>query len=103
MVYEKGGPQAGSFSEAYQANALSKSFRKRVQDFHGWVEPFCQPFVAFPRLMELLGLLVNDSENGIERVAVLELGGKWMREKIALCAFFVGLQGIIENQLEIGG
>jgi hypothetical protein len=47
--------------------------------------------------MELLKLLIHDGENGGERVAVLELGDKWMGKKIALCAFFVGLQGIIEN------
>ena len=53
--------------------------------------------------MELMYLLMSDGENGVERVAVLELGDKWMGKKIALCAFFVGLQGIVENQLEIGG
>jgi hypothetical protein len=42
-------------------------------------------------------LLMNDSENGAERVAVLELGGKWMGKKVALCAFFIGLQGLIEK------
>jgi hypothetical protein len=39
---------------------------------------------------------MNDGENGGERAAILELGDKWMGKKIALCAFFVGLQGIIE-------
>ena len=53
--------------------------------------------------MKLLNLLVNDSLDGVERVAVLELGDKRMGKKIAFCAFFVGLQGIVENQLEIGG
>jgi hypothetical protein len=47
--------------------------------------------------VEFLDLLMNNSENGARRVAVLELGDKWMGKKIALCAFFVGLQGIIEN------
>jgi hypothetical protein len=47
--------------------------------------------------MELLDLLMNDGENGGEKVAVLELGDKWMSKKITLCAFFVGLQGIIED------
>jgi hypothetical protein len=47
--------------------------------------------------MILLDLLMNNSENSGERVAVLELSDKWMGQKIALCAFFVGLQGIIEN------
>jgi hypothetical protein len=47
--------------------------------------------------MEFLDLLMNNSEKAAERVAVLKLGDKWMREKISLCAFFVSLQGIIEN------
>jgi hypothetical protein len=47
--------------------------------------------------MELLELLVNDSLNGTVRVAVLELGDKWMCKKIVFCASFVDLQGIIEN------
>jgi hypothetical protein len=47
--------------------------------------------------MESLDLLIHDSEDGCERVAVLELGDKWMGKKIILCAFFVGLQGIVEN------
>jgi hypothetical protein len=41
--------------------------------------------------MEFLDLLMNDSENGAERVAVLELGDKWMGKKVAFCTFFVGL------------
>jgi hypothetical protein len=53
--------------------------------------------------MKFLDLLMNENENGAERVAVLELGDKWMRKKIALCVSFVGIQGIIENELEIGG
>jgi hypothetical protein len=53
--------------------------------------------------MDSLDLLMNDSENVGGRVASLELEGKWMCEKIGLCAFFVLFQGIIQNQLEIGG
>jgi hypothetical protein len=47
--------------------------------------------------MKFLDLLMKDSENGAERVAVLELDGKRVRKKIVLCVSFVGLQGIIEN------
>ena len=47
--------------------------------------------------MKFLDLLVNDCENGAERVAILELGDKWMRKKITSRALFIGLQGIIEN------
>ena len=47
--------------------------------------------------MESLDSLMNEGENVAGRVASLELGGKWVRKKIALCALFVYLQGIIEN------
>jgi hypothetical protein len=47
--------------------------------------------------MESLDLLMNDGENGAWRVARLELGCKWMCEKIGLCAVFILLQGIIED------
>ena len=42
-------------------------------------------------------LLMNYGENIVWRVARLEFGGKWVCEKIGLCAFFILLQGIIKN------
>jgi hypothetical protein len=45
---------------------------------------------------------LKDSENGVGRVAGLELGGKWMGKKITLGAFFIRFQGIIDDELEIG-
>jgi hypothetical protein len=47
--------------------------------------------------MESSDLLMNEGKNGVRRVTVLELGGKWMRKEIALCAPFVGLQGSVKN------
>ena len=64
-----------SYPETYQANTLSKSFRKGVQDSHGWVEPPCQPIVVS---LESLELLKNEGENGAGRGTVLELEDKWM-------------------------
>jgi len=84
----------GSFPEAYQANTLSKSFGKGVQDSHGWVKPFCQSIVVS---LESLDLLMNEGENGAGRGTVLELDDKWMRKEIVLGTFFVGLQSIVEN------
>jgi hypothetical protein len=84
----------GSFPEAYQANTLSKSFGKGVQDSHGWVKPFCQ-LIVVP--LESLDLLMNEGENGAGGGTVLELDDKWMRKEIVLGTFFVGLQGIVEN------
>ncbi len=47
--------------------------------------------------MDSLDLVMNEGENGGGRVAVLELGNKWMREEIILCAPFVGVQGIVKD------
>jgi hypothetical protein len=44
-----------------------------------------------------LKLLINEGENVAGRVAVLELGEKWVAEKILPCVFSIGLQGIVEN------
>ena len=79
---------------AYQANTLSKSFRKGLQDFHGWVEPSCEPIVVS---LESLDLLMNEVENGAGRGTVLELGDKRMCKEIVLGTFFVSVQGIVEN------
>jgi hypothetical protein len=84
----------GSVREAYQANALSKSFGKGMQDSHGWVKPFCQPTVVS---LESLDLPVNEGKNGAGRGTVLELDDKWMGKDIVLGTLFVGLQGIVEN------
>lgn len=87
-----------SCTEAYQANALSKNYRKGIDGIHGWVEPICQPFVGpLERFLEWM----NDGEYGAGRVASLELGGKWMNKEIESGAFFINVQGIINYQLEI--
>jgi hypothetical protein len=40
---------------------------------------------------------MDEGENIAWRMARLELGDKWVRKKVAPRAFFVVLQGIIEN------
>ena len=45
---------------------------------------------------------MKHSENGSRGVASLELGGKWMCEKVLLCLSFVLFQGIVEDELEVG-
>jgi hypothetical protein len=84
----------GPFPEAYQTNTLSKSLRKGVQDSHGWVKPFRQPIIVS---LESLDLLMNEGENVAGRGTVLELDDKWMRKRIVLGTFSVGLQGMDEN------
>lgn len=49
-----------------------------------------------------MDLLLKDGKNGSRRVASLELGGEWVRTEILPRAFFVCIQGIIDNELKIG-
>jgi hypothetical protein len=46
-------------------------------------------------------LLLKDIENAARRVAVLELGSEWVREKILFRSLFVRFQGIIKNNFEV--
>jgi hypothetical protein len=73
-----------------------------MKDLHSWIQPPRPPLISALRMIELLDLLLKDVENATRRVAVLELGSEWVGEKIVLCAFFVRIQGIIENKLEVG-
>jgi hypothetical protein len=47
-------------------------------------------------------LLLNHKENGAWRVAGFELDGEWLSKKIVFGEFFVRLQGIKENSVEVG-
>ena len=53
-------------------------------------------------MIEFLDLLLKDIENAAGRVAGFEPVSEWVGENIVLCALFVCLQGITENQLEVG-
>jgi len=44
-----------------------------------------------------LGLFLKDGDNVTGSVAGLEPGGEGMGKQIILCAFFVGVQGIIDD------
>jgi hypothetical protein len=70
-----------------------------MKDVHSWIQPLC---IAALRLIELLDLLLKHSENTASRITVFEPISERVRVKIALCAFFVRFQGIIENRFEVG-
>lgn len=53
--------------------------------------------IAVSGLIWPLDLLVKDGENGVRRVAVLELGGEWMGKQIVLSARFVFFERIIDD------
>ena len=73
-----------------------------MKDVHSGIEPFGPSIIDTQRLIESLYLLVKDIENFAGRVAVLELGSERMNKEILLRTLFVGFQGIVEDELEIG-
>lgn len=75
--------------EEHQANSLSESRRKGIEDIDSWVAPFGQLVIGALGLIELMDLLLKDSENCGGRVASLKLGGEWMSKEVLLCVFFV--------------
>jgi hypothetical protein len=52
-------------------------------------------------LIELLDLVLKDSENGGGGVAVLKLGGERMSEKVILSFLLILLQSSMEKRLEV--
>jgi hypothetical protein len=76
-----------------QADTPSESGTKRIEDAHGWVQPFCQPVITNPSLIELASLFFKYSQDGGRSVTRLQLGGKWMCDEVLLCPLLVQLQG----------
>jgi hypothetical protein len=50
-----------------------------------------------------LELLLKNSKNGTGRVARLKLGDEGVCKKVFLGALLVCVQGIVDDQLEVGG
>jgi hypothetical protein len=55
------------------------------------------------RSVEIWNLLSKHYENAAGGVTGLELGSEWVGKKVLFCAPFVCFQGIIENELKVGG
>jgi hypothetical protein len=87
----------------YQTNTFSEGVGERIEDIHGGIQPFGEPFIATLRSIEILDLLLKHSENAAWGIAGLELGGEWVGKKVLFRASFICFQGIIENWLEVGG
>ena len=86
--------------ETYQTNAIGNCGRKCVEDVHGWAQPLGQSLIATVRFVKFSNLILKDGEYGFGRVAILQLGGKWMGEKVLLRLLLVGLECILEYSLE---
>ena len=46
---------------------------------------------------------MKERDNGTRRVIGLEAGGERMSKQIVLCTLFIGVQGIVDHELEVGG
>ena len=86
--------------ETYQTDTTGDSGRKYVEDVHGWAQPLGQSLIATVRLVKLSDLILKDGEDCICRVAIPQLGGKWMSMKVLLGLFLIGLHRGLEDSLE---
>ena len=91
--------------ETYQTDAPGNSGRKRAEDIHGGAQPLRQPVITTVRFDKFLNLNVKNGKDCGSRLAILQLRGKRMSEKVFLRLLLVGLQRGLEDCLEarLGG
>ena len=89
--------------ETYQTDATRNSGRKCVEDVHGWAQPLGQSLVAAVRFVKFSHLVLEDGEYGVSRVAILQLRGEGMGERVLLGLFLVGLERGLKVILEVRG
>ena len=89
-----------SIVETYQTDATGNSGRKCVEDVHGWAQPLGHSFIAAVRFVKFSHLLLKDVDDGVGRVAILQLRGERMGEKVVLGLLLVGLDRGLEDSLE---
>ena len=87
--------------ETYQTDATGNSGRKCVKDVHGWAQPLGQSLIATVRFVKFSNLILKDGEDGVSRVAILQLGGEGMFDKVFLRLLLVGLDRSFKNSLEV--
>jgi hypothetical protein len=88
----------------YHADTLAECCRKATKDGNGGIEPlFSAPTITL-RLNELLDIVlpVKYVEDSARRLAILQLGGKLMCEKVFLGLLFIVVQSSDENRSKIG-
>ena len=78
--------------ETYQTDAAGNSSRKCVEDVDSWAQPLGQSLVVAVRFVKFSHLVFKDGEYGISRVAILQLRGERMGERVLLGLFLVGLE-----------
>ena len=86
--------------KTYQTDTTGNSGRKCVEDIYGWAQPLGQSLITTVRFVEFSNLILKDGEDGGSGIAVLQLGGKRMGEKVLLGLLLVGLQDVLEDSLE---
>ena len=86
--------------ETYQTDATGNSGRECVKDVHGWAQPLGQSLITTVRFVKFSNLILKDGEDGVSRVAILQLGGERMCDKVFLRLLLVGLDRSFKNSLE---
>ena len=86
--------------KTYQTDTTGNSGRKCVEDIYGWAQPLGQSLIATVRFVKLSNLILKDGDDGVSRVAIPQLRGKRMCEKVFLRLIFVGLERSFKDSLE---
>ena len=89
--------------EAYQTDTTGDSGRKCVEDVYGWAQPLGQSLIAAVTFVKLSNLILKDGEDSVSRVAILQLRGKRMGEKVFLRLILVGQERSVKDSLKARG
>jgi hypothetical protein len=73
-----------------------------VQPIDNRPERLDQLWITIPELIERLRLRLEYSENGIRRLASIDVGSQWVVAKILSSAFGILDQGYVEEGFEVG-
>jgi hypothetical protein len=95
-------PHCNESIDTYYANPYSKCLCERIEYIDRWAKPSPQSLVTVLRFFEMADLVLKDGQNGRGGVTKVELFGERVSGEILLGLYFVGLEGFLKNDIEIG-
>jgi hypothetical protein len=84
----------------YHSNPLANGGRERSKDSKGGVEPLCRRLRLAMDDASNIVLLVKDGQNVIGILAIVQICGEGMRQKVILRLLAIPIQGITENSVK---
>jgi hypothetical protein len=87
---------------AYEASDTTENARRCMKDLHNWHETVDQAAISVAILLELVCFVLKEIEDIIGRLAVLELLGERVSDKVYPGLVEIVSQGSIEDGLKVG-